>query len=337
MRAAAAHTCEQHNAQVADMRCLALRRDPTRTTAVRNEFLKALQRRFDALAAAMEKSIVEQDCFGIQPEVRVLKLLPIDELQPAGKKAFAFLRTDDKVKKFMEWLKAQEDAGILEVTIRPGTGAGLNGAWTDMYIQSSYAKGIQRSRLELKKAGYHPKGGARSVVTFDPQVGASIAAAMNSPFHADRLGVLFTRTFEDLKTVMNVTDTAIRRSMIDGLTTGLTKGMSEGLHPSVIARNLLKDTEHHLDAIGRTRANMIARTETARAHNTATFAEYRRADAQMMVTVEVEVLLGPNPCDECQRLKDGGPYTIEQLEAWLPLHPNCVCAPLPSLKERELQ
>ena len=43
--------------------------DPTRTTSLRNAFAKQMDRRFDALARAVQKKVVEDDVFGLSSPV----------------------------------------------------------------------------------------------------------------------------------------------------------------------------------------------------------------------------------------------------------------------------
>jgi hypothetical protein len=301
----------------------ALRYDPTRTLTLRNRFAADVTKRFNALKRDISISIVDRDCFGIQPDLIALAA--------SAYRAFDFPRTQEKIAGFMAWLQEQEDAGILEVSIRPGTLRGIEEAWTDTYIQSAYAKGITRSRAELRKQGLQipdidAVGGVRSL--------------FNQPFHADRLGVLYTRTFEDLKTVTQFMNGQIRRRISDGLTTGLTRGIAEGKNPRVIARELVKDVNNRVDKIGISRARMIARTEIIRAHHEANIAEYERAQDMFDVEVEIEIqaewaTAGFNVCPICLDLEAGGPYKLNEIRSMIPAHPNCRCVALPLVIEKE--
>jgi hypothetical protein len=289
-----------------------LKTDPTRTTTLRAKFVADVERRFKKLKSDIRTSIITNDCFGIQPEVVALS--------PVRPKAYEFKRTADKIDAFMLWLEEQEAAGVLEIIRKPGGLRGMYEAWSDTYIYSAYAKGIRRSRGELKKAGYD--------VTSIDDVRRGVAGIMNQPFHADRLAVLYTRTFDDLKSVTQVMNASIRRQIADGLTTGLTRGLAEGRSPIVIARHLYKDVANHVDKIGRVRCRMIARTEIVRAHHLATIQEYRQADADMEVGVKAEFSTSglPTVCPICIDLEDGGPYSLDVAEGMIPVHPNCVSA-----------
>lgn len=296
------------------------RTDPTRTTALRARFVREMDRRFTRLKKDVRISIVDRDCFGIQPEV-------LGVLSPLPGKAFEFKRTSEKVALFMRWLEEQERLGILEIIFRPGTLPGIEAAWTDVFIDSAYAQGMRRGRVELRRKGYR-------VPTFE-QVPSGIGVVMSQPYHADRIGAIYTRTFEDLKSVTQVMNAQVRRQIADGLTTGLARGLAEGKNPRVIARELVKDVANRVDKIGITRARMIARTEVIRAHHVATIAEYERADAEMEVTVMAEwATAGFKVCDHCLDMATGGPYKLKEIEGMIPAHPNCRCVALPVMKEK---
>jgi len=85
---------------------------------------------------------------------------------------------------------------------------------------------------------------------------------MLQPFHADRAALIYTRAFNGMKGVTE----AMKAQMAHVLATG----MAEGRHPWQIARRLAD----RVDKIGITRARLIARTETARAHRQATLNEF---------------------------------------------------------------
>lgn len=288
-----------------------LKTDPTRTTTLRARFVADVERRFRKLKSDIRISIIDRDCFGIQPE--------LIGFAAAGFKAFDFPRTADKIDAFMKWLGVQEDAGILEIIRRPGGLRGMEEAWSDTYIYSAYAKGIRRGRKELTRAGYE--------ITSADQIRGGVASLINQPFHADRLGVLYTRTFEDLQSVAQVMNASIRRQIADGLTTGLARGIAEGRSPRVIARTLYKDVANHVDKIGRVRSRMIARTEIIRAHHIANIQEYKLADASMQIKVLAEwMTAGFRVCPICADLEMHGPYKLEVAEGMLPAHPNCLSA-----------
>lgn len=293
----------------------ALRADPSHTTVLRARFMRDMNRRWNALLRDMRISIIRNDCFGIQPDV-------IRIFTPIPSKAFEFVRTSQKVSLFMEWLQLQEDAGILQIIRRPGVG--IEAAWTDIYIESAYAKGVRKGYTELNRAGYQtqlPLGGVR--------------AAMAHPIHADRIGIIYSRTYEDLKSVTSVVNAQSRRLIAEGLTSGLARGMAEGKNPRVIARELYKDVANRVNVIGKVRARAIARTEVLNAHNEALHAQYELTQTQLGELIFVDISLGANPCPICIGLENDGPYPLDVSRGLVPAHPNCVCIIIPVRRKRK--
>lgn len=67
-------------------------------------------------------------------------------------------------------------------------------------------------------------------------------------------------------------------------------------------------------------AERIARTATAQA------VEHGRHQGMSELGIKrVEVVNGPNPCDECIELAGRGPMNIEDARGLLPVHANCTC------------
>jgi SPP1 gp7 family putative phage head morphogenesis protein len=291
--------------------------DPSRTGGIVSRFQKEINKRWRELKKDIAISIVDRDAFGIQKDmVRVFQALPT--------KVYEFKRTEEKVQLFMKWLEEQESLGILQMIERPGVWAGTGPRpWANVFIDNAYAQGIRRARDELRKAGY-------KVASFDAVPGG-VGALFSQPVHAERLAVLYSRAFEDLKSVTQFTNAQVRRAISEGLTTGLTRGIALGKSPRTIARDLMKDVANKVDKIGVVRARMIARTEVVRAHHVAQMEEYKQAQAEG-VEVEAEWITAADPCEECEELQDGGPYSIEEAEALIPAHPNCRCSAKPVVR-----
>jgi SPP1 gp7 family putative phage head morphogenesis protein len=268
-----------------------------------------MNRRWNKHKRDIRVSIVDRDCFGIQPD----RLLVAAATEP---RQYAFLTTAQKIDRFMAWLALEEQQGILEIP----RGFGLRfqeAPWTDEFIRAAYQQGVRRGRVELGRAGY-------AVQPINTITGGAATLIASQP-HLDRIQVLYTRVFEDL--------------------TGLARGIAEGKHPRVIARELMKDTTNHIDKIGKVRARMIARTEIIRAHHVATVVEYQEAARDigaedMEVMVEAEWYADFDACPICQDLASGGRngdgvYPLSEIEGMLPAHPNCRCTILPVVRERK--
>lgn len=304
------------------------RQDPTRTLTLRNQFAADMASRFIALRGAIRTAIVTEDVLGLVNPTEIISEQPIiilvsPPLSTPGDKAFAFQRSGEKVSSFMEWLRRQEQRGILQIDEFSQVGVGIEGAWTNKYIQSSYQQGIKRARQEMIKAGMDIPTIAES---------GGIGSVFNQPFHIDRVGLLFIRTFEDLK---GTTD-----AMNQQLSRVLSEGMAQGQNPNTIARLLNKTisgsggTLELTDTLGRfipaqRRAKIIARTEIIRAHHQATIQEYRNfAVAGVRVIAEFRTAGDDRVCAQCEAL-EGETFTLKEADTIIPLHPQCRCIMIP--------
>lgn len=300
--------------------------DPTRTISLRSRFVAEVRRRYRILKKDIVKTIVDRDCFGLQPG------LPITN-QAAPARAFAWQSTPDKVNLFAEWLEKLQQQVILDPDIRKGTMSpiaatlgrtGLEHSWMDEYLQPAYEKGIEAARKSLLAAGYDP-----SMVGSLP--GPKTMAAIQNPAHRERVALVYGRAFSDLKTVTQQTTAGARRSLSDSLTTGITQGIAAGHNPRRIARDIAKSVTDGV-ALSQSQAETIARTEVIRAHHLANVNEMRRVDDSMLVDVEAEfVTAGFNVCPKCKGLAAAGPYTLDEIEPLIPAHPRCRCTAKPKI------
>jgi hypothetical protein len=292
--------------------------DPTRTTALRNRFVKDMRRRFKELTRLIVEAIVAQDCFGLQPQRY--------QLTPPGRKAFNFARSQDKVQAFMDWLNQQRDKGLLQTGEFIQLGQPIDRAWTNQYITDSYKRGVQRARYEMNRAG------VMNVPSLEQSGG--IESVLANPVHLDRIGVLYTRVYEELKGISSQMSTQISRV--------LSQGMIDGDNPRLLARKLVGTINGSgmgdlglTDTLGRfipaqRRAEVMARTEMIRSHHQATIQEYRNWGLEgVKIQAEVRTAGDDRVCEECQRKAIAGPYTLDQVENMIPIHPQCRCIALP--------
>ena len=234
-------------------------------------------------------------------------------------RAFAFPRTADKVQGFMEWLQEQVDRGILETFQRPQLGRGIEEAWTNVYIRSAYQQGVKRARQEMINAGYDVP---------PIEEGVSFTALLNQEMHADRLGVLYTRAFDELKGITTQMDTQISRV--------LTQGLAEGRNPREIANILTKTISGPTGDLGITdtlgrfipaerRAIMLARTEIIRAHSQGLIREAMNWGVEGVRVKAEWVTAGYNVCPDCAAL-ERKTFPLQEAMYLLPKHPNCRCS-----------
>lgn len=302
-------TCNQHKSKSVLNR--AFQFDPTRTLGVRRRFIADLTRRFKAVQRRVTKAVVTNDALGLRaPRMPpTLRLVGRDALP----KEFDFPRSQDKVAAFDTWLAEQIQAHILnpaegvEIIEAPQLGEAVETAWTNKYIDSGYQQGIGRARSELIGAGFDVPTIAES---------GGINVVFNQPFHLDRVGLLYTRAFSELKTIASGLDSDV--SSI------LAQGMAEGKNPITLAREMNKRL-----GIGLVNSKRIARTEIIRAHHMATIQEYRNSGViGVKILAEFTTAGDSKVCKRCQRLA-GKVFTLDKAEGIIPVHPNCRCVFLP--------
>lgn len=303
--------------------------DPTHTTSLRNAFANDMSKRFKKLIALIEDAIVTKDVFGLQN-----KLFSINAATP---NQFAFSTSDAKVQAFMEWLRQMVQQELLTIKMMSQVGTGLNQAWTNMYVEDSYKRGIARAKYEMKKAGYLlPED------IFDK----SVAASFNNPFHMDRVGMLYSRVYSDLKGITDQMDTQISKV--------LAQGMIDGENPRTMARKMRAVIEGGGEELGITdtlgrfipakrRAEILARTETVRAYHQANIQEMKNWGIEgVSVVAEWSTAEDDRVCDKCKAMTidENGElriYTLDEIQNLIPLHPNCRCLALPVSATEEIK
>lgn len=293
--------------------------DPTHTTSLRNYFARDMKRRFKELMAVIIKAVDINDCFA-------LKNPPMGAFQmtPPEKEAYAFMRDSEKIEAFMKWLEKQVENGIIQVGTLQQIGRAIETSWMNQYILDSYKRGVIRARMELKRAG---------VKVMSVEESGGIDAIMGLPMHLDRVGVLYTRVYNDLKGITAEMDTIISRI--------LSQGMIDGDSPRLLAKKIVSTINGQglgelglTDKLGRfmpaeRRAVILARTEIIRAHHLATIQEYRNFALEgVIVQAEWWTAGDDRVCDRCSSM-EGKVYTLDEVEPMIPLHPQCRCIVLP--------
>jgi len=298
--------------------------DPTRTTALRNAFAGAMNKRFLELLVVIKRAIVTEDVFGLKSPIHIL------QMTTPGERAFAFTRSSAKIEAFMRWLQEQVDRGLLDIRVYEQIGASIESSWMNLYIYDSYKRGVIRARYEMRKAGMQ-------IPTIDESGG--IEMVMATPFHMDRVGVLFTRVFTELKGITDQMSSLISKI--------LSQGMIDGDGAALLTRKLIAAINGAgvgdlglTDSLGRfmpatRRATILARTELIRAHHLATIQEYRNwAVEGIKVQGEWKTAGDERVCTACESM-EGRIFTLAEIEPLIPLHPQCRCIALPYIKELE--
>jgi SPP1 gp7 family putative phage head morphogenesis protein len=282
-----------------------------------------MRKRFRRLRGVIREAVVAQDCFALEEGIMTQQ-----QMTGPGRQAFDFPRSSKKVSAFMDWLQRQQTNGILEVTNADQVGNSVDSMWSNTYINDSYKRGVQRARGQMIEAGMH-------VPSMEETGG--IEATMQAPIHADRVGLLYTRVYNELKGITDAMDQQISRV--------LSQGLADGDHPRLIARKLnsvisgMSQADLGItDSLGRRipperRAAMLARTEVIRAHAEGQLNEFQNWGVeQVNVRAEWVTAGDQRVCPRCAS-REGETYTIEQAKGLIPLHPQCRCIWLPYRQE----
>ncbi|MHA2067997.1 MAG: phage minor head protein [Candidatus Thorarchaeota archaeon] len=312
--------------------------DPTRTTSLRNAFARDMKRRFKELTKAIRIGVVDEDAFGLGLAGAPYRVM-VQQVNTPGEGAFAFPRSVDKISSFMRWLETQVENGILTTGEFDQVGVGIEGAWTNRYILDSYKRGMLRARQEMKKQG-------ANIPAIDPST--QFIAGFGMPLHIDRLGVLYTRVFSELKGITATMDQIISRI--------LTQGIADGDNPRLLARKLVaaidgtgagelgldisyihprtgQEVNYFIPA--RRRAEIMARTEIIRAHHQAMIQEYMNWGVEgVTILAEWKTAGDHRVCERCEA-HEGETFTLEVAMNMIPLHPQCRCLALPYRREWE--
>jgi len=275
-------------------------KDPTRTITLRSQFSKDMISRFNKISIAVRKKIVEENFLAPvkKTSVEMPNIIPLED--------YEYRWSTRKKEQFMDWLQEQIDENVLETSYGPVSGAE---PWSNTYIQSAYQKGMVRARSDLRRAGL-------DIPTFGPS-GDSLSAVFNRPFHADRVGLIYSRVFTDLKGVTSAMSTQMSRE--------LALGMSQGKHPRQIAKNLTD----RIDKIGKARGTLIARTEVINSHNQAALNEYESAEGIIGDEVQVQWWTAQDErVRASHRERHAKVYEREEARELLG-EPNCRCSLLP--------
>lgn len=324
-----------------------LKADPTRTITLRRRFERALTRRFLELKTKLIGLVAREDAFALSPKNKLPDLatplptrfteneygsergqaasvhssgdvdnssvepIPMDGRLAANTR-FRFHTDAEKVTLFQQWLAAQAQNGILQVTQ-----SNPQDAYWAAYIEDAFKKGAGRAFDDTKAA-------ARAIA-WTPEEGAFyqgtksqfLQSAFAHPVAIDKVKLLASRTFTDLQ---GVTDTmAVKMSRV------LTDGLAQGQSPRVVARTLAKEVD-----VGITRARTIARTETIRAHAQGQLVALEQLGVKEIgVMVEWSSVDDDRRCPLCEAL-EGVVLKIKEANTLIPRHPNCRCAFIPA-------
>lgn len=294
--------------------------DPTRTTSLRLQFSRDMDKRFNELVSFIKIVIVERDCFALK-NIRTMQMVSVSD-EEFDRESYA-----EEIALFLLWLQRQVDLGILTQSQYYHLGRIISQSWTNGYVKDAYYRGIMRAREEMIKAGM-------AVPSIDASGGIDVVASNLT--HTQRLNMLYASVYNELQ---GATD-----AMRGRISQVLTQGLMQGKSPAAIykeVRAVIDGTDMGVlgitDKIGRfiptkARAEMIARTEIIRALHLAAVEEYRQWGVKgIVVMAEWRTAHDAKVCAKCASM-EGQVFTLDEIEYKIPAHPGCRCFILPIMR-----
>jgi SPP1 gp7 family putative phage head morphogenesis protein len=289
------------------------RYDPTRTTMLRNAFVKDSNRRFDKLAVAVHKAIVDKNVFGtIQ-----VNQLPEDNEYAQGSDA-------SKIERFLSWLNKQLDEIVLASVIGFSLGKMRSGHWSDKFVYEAYKRGISRGRSEVRMLN-------SSIPTISNLDWELLDAA-----HKNTIDLLLNQIYNDYLAISDNLRNQISRVLTDSFLNGDTPVLIADKLVAVINGSGM-GTLGISNTLGqfipaKRRAEILLRTEVTRAHHLANINEYEKWQIpEVSVTAEFTSMRDGKVCSICTML-DGQIFTLEEIKTVIPVHAQCRCFAKPIVR-----
>jgi SPP1 gp7 family putative phage head morphogenesis protein len=244
---------------------------PRNIKTATKRFEQRLRGVLERINAEIRKAIIERDIFGLN----------IEALEDDEPDSYSFTSDSKKVAGFTAWLARQLESEYLSVV----------GSDENEYIRKAYSEGLRRTARDLASEGV--------------DISSDVDGLLDTFTHREALQDLYTRTFEELRSVT--------RDMAEAIRDELSTGLVEGENPRKVAKRLTD----RVDSIGKYRSTLIARTEMMEAHSNAQLnrLETVQRDSDVNVTVKHatwETARDDRVCSICKALK-GIAFTTDEL------------------------
>lgn len=267
--------------------------DPTRSIVLRKRAEVDLSKRFRKLTREIENLLVVEDAFGL----KVPRRTTVFNTRWVG------LSQAQKLANFLQWYGTQ---------IQNITPTEAQSSFFNKYIKEGYEKGYTRSYDDVNKTAIKQESeffrGSRAQFLND---------AFNQPVAIEKVEILTSRAFNELKGVTN--------NMAQTMSRILAQSLVEGTSPRRIASQLKNQL-----GISLRRAKTIARTEIIRAHSEGQLDAMEKLGVQELgVMVEWDTAGDDLVCPLCSSLS-GVILKTSEARGLIPRHPNCRCAYVPA-------
>ena len=219
-------------------------KNPTRTLGIERAWNREINRRWRLMAKAITDYFKDDVVTNAVPD------------SPA------------QTRQFMAYLNRQ----INSILLADGTN------WQAQYQLESYERALQRTRASLKS-----QGATMAITPEDIQLaaqlnpaqftatatlGTAVSVANKAPIHRDALEFLFTRSYESLEGWTTAFSRETRQIMMNAV--------QQGQNPTVTTREIMKRLN-----VSKSRARVIATTETIQAYQQSSNNEAERASEEL--------------------------------------------------------
>ncbi len=240
--------------------------DPTNTEQIRERFIREIRRRFRRLRGRIREAVgYEDDVLHLSEGSR---LADADDVE-------RFPTDSGKTRAFIKWLREKLDADILEPATRKEVQNGEH--WTAPYIRAAAGRAWQNATDRLQEKGVSVSEEA-------------IEDVFRAGVPRRQLRKLYTRVYENLESVTTEAAPQVREI--------LTQSLAEGVNPREAARRLTKE----IRTLQRTRAEVLARTETIHSYSEMTVTRYEQAGVETVQHGEWRDSADDRVCEICERL-----------------------------------
>jgi SPP1 gp7 family putative phage head morphogenesis protein len=238
------------------------------------------------------------------------------------KNLYKAIRTDS-ISPFYKYLSSTDKLEELEVWLERNSGRIVSN-WFNKYLYDAYAKGIARARSEMIKAGYSIPSVIKS---------GGVETIMLSPFHKELYGLLNAKVMGEIKNIYSQMTQQLIRVLSQSLANGDDiKTIAKKVFATITGKGV---NELGIDKIlgkfvpAKRRLEIMARTETVRAHHQAMIEEYRSWGVDgVYVIAEWKTAGDSKVCAKCAE-KEGRRYTLDEIMLEIPAHPLCRCIAIP--------
>lgn len=258
---------------------------PSETEGIQSAYRTDLEGRLRELRSVIRETISENDALRLGERY--------NQDEPDPKEDFEEDTRTGKQLAFFNQLQEWIEDGFLEPVNHNQI---INGRhYTAVYADMAYQEGVGYADGLLRRRGGDPPD-------------EDVVDVVGRPIHIGELEEIYTRNYKGL--------TDISEDAGQSVSEVLTRGLAEGYNPRRMADEMTKEVRD----IQKSRARVIARTETLNAHNSASLQRYEEFG------IDRVNIITHTPCPICEHIEQEDPYKLENAPR-LPLdsHPNCVC------------